>query len=684
MRIRGLLAGAVAAATLAAAPAALAAVEDSQEIRDEVTLGGIIEHEQKLAQIAAAHQNNRAAGTVGYDQSVAYVAKRLEDAGYNVHLSPFDFPTWEEDSTPILSQVTPTPTDYVAGGPDDDDSADVDFITFEFSASGDVTAPVIPTNDIVIPPDPSTSTSTSGCESTDFPPETAGAISLIQRGVCTFVEKLDNAAAAGAAGVILFNEGQTGRTNALFRGASPHYPIPAVGSSFEVGSELYEAFQAGENPTARLKVDATTNSRAQQNVIADSTWGEGRSVVVGGHLDSVPAGPGINDNGSGVATILETAEELSELHTRTEEATAAAQTKVDDAQAAVDEAKTAVDDANTAVNDAKGPVDDAKAAVDQSSAKLDQAKAKVKKAKRKLEQADSEEEVRNAERKLDKAKDKRKEAKDDKSDAEAELAAAEAALATAQVELTAAEAALAAAEAALTAAQAELSAAEEQFVPQQKLRIAFWGAEEAGLIGSTQYVAQLTEAEREQILLNLNFDMLGSPNFVRFVYDGNTDETPPPEGGAPPGSDQIEQVFLDYFTAQGLATEPTAFDGRSDYGPFIAQGIPAGGLFSGAEVHKTAEEVGVYGGVEDEQYDPCYHADCDTFDSVFGAGPPGLPGLAGNGAISLEQMSDAAVHSTYHYLTEEDPLGGARVQDRPDGEQPYRLPYRGPEPTNAR
>ena len=59
----------------------------------------------------------------------------------------------------------------------------------------------------------------------------------------------------------------------------------------------------------------------------------------------------------------------------------------------------------------------------------------------------------------------------------------------------------------------------------------------------------------------------------------------------PPGSDQIEDVFLDYFTSQGLATEPTAFDGRSDYGPFIEAGIPAGGLFSGAEGVKTAQEA---------------------------------------------------------------------------------------------
>jgi hypothetical protein len=171
--------------------------------------------------------------------------------------------------------------------------------------------------------------------------------------------------------------------------------------------------------------------------------------------------------------------------------------------------------------------------------------------------------------------------------------------------------------------------------------------------------------------------MLGSPNFVRFVYDGNTNETPPPPGGAPPGSDVIEQVFLDYFASQGLPTAPTAFDGRSDYGPFIAQGIPAGGLFSGAEVEKTPEQVAVYGGIAGEQFDPCYHESCDTFDSVFGAGPPGLPGLAGNGPISLDQMSDAVAHATHHFVTAPSPLGSSRSSADERREQAYRLDYRG-------
>lgn len=138
---------------------------------------------------------------------------------------------------------------------------------------------------------------------------------------------------------------------------------------------------------------------------------------------------------------------------------------------------------------------------------------------------------------------------------------------------------------------------------QRSVRFAFWGAEENGLLGSEHYVENLPDRQLERIYANLNFDMVGSPNYVRFVYDG--DGTAGPAG--PPGSAQIEQVFTDYFEDQGLSSEPTPFNGRSDYGPFIAVGIPAGGLFSGAEGIKTPEQAAEYGGTAGVAYDPCYH-----------------------------------------------------------------------------
>jgi hypothetical protein len=163
-----------------------------------------------------------------------------------------------------------------------------------------------------------------------------------------------------------------------------------------------------------------------------------------------------------------------------------------------------------------------------------------------------------------------------------------------------------------------------------KVRFIWFSAEESGLLGSEAYVASLDDAQRGRIAAMLNFDMIASPNFARLVYDGDLSDSPPPPGGAPPGSADIEQMFLDYFEDQGLANEPTAFDGRSDYGPFIAAGIPAGGLFTGAEEVKTPAQVALYGGTAGVPFDICYHQGCDDFFNLNNRG--------------FEQMADAAAH----------------------------------------
>ena len=107
--------------------------------------------------------------------------------------------------------------------------------------------------------------------------------------------------------------------------------------------------------------------------------------------------------------------------------------------------------------------------------------------------------------------------------------------------------------------------------PEQKLRFAFWGAEESGLLGSEHYVDTLPDGELAKIYANLNFDMLGSPNYVRFVYDGDGSDTATP---ARPARRRSRRSSRSYFARQRLASEPTAFDGRSDYGPFIAAASP--------------------------------------------------------------------------------------------------------------
>ena len=166
------------------------------------------------------------------------------------------------------------------------------------------------------------------------------------------------------------------------------------------------------------------------------------------------------------------------------------------------------------------------------------------------------------------------------------------------------------------------------------------GAEESGLVGSEHYVTTLSSSERNKIALNLNFDMVGSPNYVRFVYDGDGSDT---ETAGPKGSDVIEQVFLDYFEEAGLETEPTAFDGRSDYGPFIDVGIPAAACSQAPRAsrrrHRPTSTAGPH-----QPYDPCYHQACDTFEN--------------NSNEALDQMSDAAAHATLVFAMWKGSLAG--------------------------
>jgi Zn-dependent M28 family amino/carboxypeptidase len=276
--------------------------------------------------------------------------------------------------------------------------------------------------------------------------------------------------------------------------------IPAIGTTFALGEELYELAQTS-TVTVRLATDTTSENRDTVNVIGETAGGRtDRVVVVGAHLDSVPEGPGINDNGSGTATILEIAVQMSQLG----------------------------------------------------------------------------------------------------------------------------------------------------ITPQNKVRFAFWGAEESGLLGAEHYVSQLSQRQIKDIAVNLNFDMVGSPNYVRFVYDGDGSDT---DAAGPNGSATIEDIFLDYFSSQDLAAEPTAFDGRSDYGPFIDVGIPAGGLFSGAEEVKTAEQAAVYGGTAGIAYDPCYHQACDDIDN--------------NNDDALDELGDAAADAVLQFaMTTSAVKGTSRANDR--------------------
>ncbi|MFI6456129.1 M28 family peptidase [Streptosporangium amethystogenes] len=156
-----------------------------------------------------------------------------------------------------------------------------------------------------------------------------------------------------------------------------------------------------------------------------------------------------------------------------------------------------------------------------------------------------------------------------------------------------------------------LEVSRQSLAPTKHLRFAWWGAEELGLRGSQAYVNSLSATERAKVKGYYNFDMVGSPNAGYFVYDGDNSDGVG-SGPGPAGSAQLEATLQAYFTSIGVATRGTDFDGRSDYGPFIAVGIPAGGTFTGAEGVKTSAQATLWGGTSGQAFDPCYHRACDT------------------------------------------------------------------------
>jgi Zn-dependent M28 family amino/carboxypeptidase len=120
-------------------------------------------------------------------------------------------------------------------------------------------------------------------------------------------------------------------------------------------------------------------------------------------------------------------------------------------------------------------------------------------------------------------------------------------------------------------------------------------------------VEALEPDQLAEIRAYLNFDMLGSPNAVVFVYD---------EPEAAPGSVALTNVFSGFFAARGIAWDPIDLDGDSDHGPFIAAGIPTGGLFSGGIEPVTDAQAARHGSTAGEPADPCSHRACDTIDNV--------------------------------------------------------------------
>ena len=419
------------------APSASAA-EFAAALRDKVTTDAMLAHLKKLQAIADANGGNRALGTPGFDASVDYVATVLRDKGFDVQTGDFEvkIPFADEPVVTVAGQrVKAAPLQYTIGTP-----------------QGGVSGPLVPAR---TGPKP-------GCAASDYDGlNVKGAIVLVDRGACPFGTKQTVAADVGAVALVVANNVEGDDIGGGTLGEDIDVTIPVVSVSKSDGARL----RAEPAPTT-IALNAGVRTDRTRNVIAQTKTGSTENVVMAGaHLDSVPEGPGINDNGSGTAAVLESAVQLG-----------------------------------------------------------------------------SSPQVKNA------------------------------------------------------------------------VRFAFWAAEEEGLVGSDEYVKTLDVEGLKDIALYLNFDMLASPNPGYFTYDG--DQSAPRSDSVPrvpEGSAGIERMLSGYLGDAGKPARDTDFDGRSDYDAFTQAGIPAGGLFAGAEDKMSAEEAKLWGGAADQPFDPNYHKSSDTF-----------------------------------------------------------------------
>jgi Zn-dependent M28 family amino/carboxypeptidase len=274
------------------------AAASADRVAEAVTVEGLRAHLEALQRIADEHEGTRASGTPGYDASVEYVVEQLRDAGYEPRLQPVTYTDTRERAPAEVAQVSPETRTYAEAE---------DFVPLRYSGSGDVEAVLEPVD---------ADSETSGCEESDFDGFEQGSIALIRRGGCFFMVKVGNAVSAGAAAVLVFNDGSPGHETPIEATLIRPAELPALSLANDLGEKLARA----EQPV-RMHVSTSFSVEEVEaaNVLADLPGVEqAGALLVGAHLDSVASGPGINDNGSGVAAVLELAKQARRLGFRPE------------------------------------------------------------------------------------------------------------------------------------------------------------------------------------------------------------------------------------------------------------------------------------------------------------------------------------------------------------------------------
>ncbi|KAH7068446.1 hypothetical protein FB567DRAFT_615176 [Paraphoma chrysanthemicola] len=396
-----------------------------EKLSTAIEQNGLKQNLRVLDEIGKRNNGNRAFGTRGYAQSSDYVLSQISTKNDK------DFRTWTQPFNHTYEETR----DISVTGPDGEN---VEVLSLMYNnptpipdgATGELVA--VPVDDV----------RGSGCFEDQWTGlNVTGRLALVKRGTCSISDKLKIAKNLGALGVILFHNTNSTPNSATLSAANIGLLSPTGLVSLSTGEAWRTRLANNETLTVTLVVDSVSETRLSWNVFSETREGDPNNIIMlGAHLDSVQAGPGINDDGSGVTAQIEIIKALRGF---------------------------------------RG--------------------------------------IRN------------------------------------------------------------------------KIRFAFWGAEEPGLVGSLFYTQSLAPSDADKIRFYFNYDMIGSPEPVYGIYAGNN-----------PGDKVGAQILLDYLVAKGKPAYFGSFGTGSDYVGFLELGIPSSGIHTG-------------GGVP---ADPCYHLACDTYENI--------------------------------------------------------------------
>ncbi|KAI6277160.1 hypothetical protein MCOR27_006155 [Pyricularia oryzae] len=270
---------------------------ESEKLQELITVDGLMGNLQKLNDIAYANGGNRAFGLPGYAASVDFIFEEVSKLkGFTVRKQDF----------PALFTLT-TAAETIVG----DESLRTVALTYTPSTPNGEGI----TRELVLGPE-----GAAGCDVANYADIAAeGKVVLVERGLCpdgtTFAGKLLAAAAAGADSVLIYNLNDQKLTAGSLSMPNPLY-APGVIVDREPALRLKARLEAGEKIEVFSNIQQLIEERITQNVIAETTHGDEKNVVMlGAHLDSVQAGPGVNDDGSGTSLILELARGLNKFST---------------------------------------------------------------------------------------------------------------------------------------------------------------------------------------------------------------------------------------------------------------------------------------------------------------------------------------------------------------------------------